>query len=217
MGEKAMMFAKEGYHVILVEPRPQVFEQVNAAICMSPDIKDSIQVVHAVARSSTGSEDACNVCDILGHFREFRQKLTCPGEENYPSCKQEHDDKVYDMPVGDVPTKTVDDILAELGVEDVDVVASFANGREFTALQGAEHLFSKIKPQYVVAELQNLPPFHAGEAVWHHVDVEPKVYGEKLMSFGYDPFKNKVNGTPVTEVRVGKYRVKSIFFVRKDQ
>jgi len=205
MGTTMMMFAKSGYRVTVVEAMTQNRKLMNATLCANPDLKALVSVEAAIVGTPEQAGKVCKVCIDFGSDAT----VLCPGDKRGPECDSWEPEKHKKMKE-EIKVKTLDQIIADHKLPHIDVLKMDIEGYECQALKGASHMLDKIRPKFVMSELQNNPPTGA------LVGCTPSEFVNIFRKAHYDVFIDRFGGTPlVGDPKIGEYMYPNFFFVRK--
>lgn len=205
MGTTMMLFAKSGYRVTVIEAMTQNRKLINATLCANPDIKNLVSVEAAIVSTPEQAGAVCKVCIDFGSDAT----VLCPGDDRGTECDSWEPQKHKKMKE-EVKVKTLDQIVAEHRLPQVDVVKMDIEGYECQAMKGANRLLNEIKPRYIMSELQNNQP---GGAL---VGCTPTEFIDIFRKANYDVFTDRFGGHPlVGDPKIEKFQYPNFFFVRR--
>lgn len=145
IGYFVFLFASKGYRVIAVEPMTRNRAAIEATMCLNPQFRELVSMVPAalVSPQEVG-HNRCVIKSTSAAVNIGNGFLTCgsgveacaPGDAN---CEN-------------VPVKTLDTVLAEIGATAVDVVKMDVENYECQVFAGGQTLFTKFHPKILQVE-----------------------------------------------------------------
>lgn len=206
IGVTMMLFAKSGYRVTVVEAMTQNRKLLNATLCANPDLQALVSVESAIVGTPEQAGGVCKVCIDFGGDAT----VLCPGDSRGPECDSMEPQKQKQMKE-EIRVKTLDQIVAEHKLPHVDVVKMDIEGYECQAIKGAHDLLNKMRPRYVMSEIQNNPPSGA------LVGCTPSEFVDIFRKARYDVFTDRFGGKRlVGEPKIDMYGSPNFFFVSQD-
>jgi FkbM family methyltransferase len=145
IGYFVFLFASKGYHVIAVEPMTRNRAAIEATLCLNPQFRQFVRIVPAalVSPQEVG-HNTCVVKSTNAAVNIGNGYLTCgTGVE---ACAQ------GDLNCENVPSKTLDAVLVEVGATSVDVVKMDVENYECQVFSGGQTLFTKFHPKILQVE-----------------------------------------------------------------
>jgi len=147
LGYYSLLFAKQGYRVIAVEPGTNNRRAINASLCMNPDIAGLVQVLPlALTDASEIGNTRCVLRSTNTQINIGNMALTCGRAAEVKACGQR------EQACEEVLVKTLDSLLLDLKPSSVDAVKMDVEGHECNILRSGETLFSTYAPKLVQVE-----------------------------------------------------------------
>lgn len=160
LGYYSFLFAQYGYTVHALEPMSHNRRAMETTLCLNPHWRDRVHV-HPVAAAA--KEQQCVMFAPVGNvgngymecqnLRNYGRDLVVREGEEPRSCAS----FASNQNIGwceDVRARPLDVVIAEAGIEAVDVVKMDIEGFECEAMRGGQSLFTRLRPKYVFVEAQ---------------------------------------------------------------
>jgi len=145
IGYYTLLFANVGHRVVAVEPMTRNRQALEGSLCLNPHLRNLVTVVPA-ALVDTKEQQTVKHCIVKstnyainignGYLNCSAAASCAPGDVN---CEQ-------------VPTKTLDMVLAEVAPKAVDVVKMDVESYECNVFAGGASLFEKYHPRLLQVE-----------------------------------------------------------------
>jgi len=147
LGYYTLLFAKQGYRTISVEPGTNNRRAINASLCMNPDIAGRVHLMPvALTDASEVGNMRCVLRSTNTQINLGNMWLKCATPDKVKACT--HGEKACE----EVPVKTLDSLLSELTPSSIDAVKIDVEEHECNILRGGETLFSTYAPKMVQVE-----------------------------------------------------------------
>lgn len=149
LGYYTLLFAKQGYRVLAVEPGTNNRRAINASLCMNPDIAGRVQVLPiALTDASEVGNTRCTLRSTNTNINIGNMALKCGSVDTVKACK--HQERGCE----EVPVTTLDTLLRDMRPSSVDAAKMDVEGHECNILRGGETLFSTYAPKMVQVETE---------------------------------------------------------------
>eukprot|EP00316_Scyphosphaera_apsteinii_P024336 CAMPEP_0119330880 /NCGR_PEP_ID=MMETSP1333-20130426/79215_1 /TAXON_ID=418940 /ORGANISM="Scyphosphaera apsteinii, Strain RCC1455" /LENGTH=327 /DNA_ID=CAMNT_0007340353 /DNA_START=39 /DNA_END=1022 /DNA_ORIENTATION=- len=151
LGWFSWVFAQSGRKVFSVEAFPQNQRALSITRCLNPDWSNLV----TIAPTAVGGHQTVGPCVVRSDPNEG--KLNNAGN-GVVQCGTDQRCAATDMAKGlnceETSLKTIDQLLVEWGMPHISMVKVDIEGFECQMLEGAQTLFTKIRPQFIRAELR---------------------------------------------------------------
>lgn len=143
IGWYSLLFAKEGFQVITVEPNTKNREALAATLCFNPDLRNRITLMPVALAAP---EDIGMLCVIRPLFGPLNSQLECGREPQVQRCA------AAEQECEEIPVKTLDTLLAEQNPLAISAVKVDVEGYECNIFRGGQTLFQKYHPHFLKIE-----------------------------------------------------------------
>lgn len=145
LGYYSLLFAKQGYNVVAVEPMTRNRHAIEGSLCLNPQLRSRITVVPAaLVALDDAATTSCIIRSTNDDINIGNGQLKCGNASQTCAAGDQNCEKV--------PVKTLDSVLAELKLQSVDVVKMDVEHYECHVFRGGQSLFQKYRPQYLQVE-----------------------------------------------------------------
>lgn len=146
IGYYSLLFARHGYQVTAVEPMPNNRRALEASLCLNPSLRQFITVVPVALGSVAETSMRCRVRSTNSQINVGNGYMVCGKEAEADPCIP--NDPQCEM----VQVKTLDSVLSEHKLSQVDVVKMDIESHECEVLSGGQSMFQASNPAFLKME-----------------------------------------------------------------